>query len=54
VATYQEQLDKLQRQREEREKAETESKARQLTPEQIKHWRMVLVNVVGPRRYARS
>ena len=48
MATYQQQLERLRYQREAREKAEAERKANQLTPEQIKHWRLVLCRIVGP------
>ena len=48
MATYQEQIEKLRIAREAREKVEAENKARQLSPEQIKNWRQVLVQVVGP------
>lgn len=51
MATYQEQLERLRREREAREKADAENKARQMTPEQIKNWREVLVRVVGPFAY---
>ena len=48
MATYQEQLERLRQQREAKERAEAERKANQLTPDQIKHWRQVLLHVVGP------
>lgn len=48
MATYQEQIERNRKQREEREKAEAERKASQLGPEQIKLWRTVLAQMVGP------
>lgn len=48
MATYQQQLERLRLQREAKEKAEAEEKARLLTPDQIKHWRLVLANMGVP------
>lgn len=48
MATYQEQIEKRRREKEEREKAEAENKARQLTPDQVSHWRLVLANMGIP------
>jgi hypothetical protein len=49
MATYQEQLERLRREREAKEKAEAERLAKQMTPEQIKNWRGILMNMgLGP------
>lgn len=48
MATYQEQLAKRAAEREAKAKAEAERVANQLNPEQIKMWRQVLVQFVGP------
>lgn len=48
MATYQEQLARLRKQREEREKFEAEQRAKQLSPEQVAHWRIVLANMGIP------
>lgn len=51
MATYQEQLDRLRREREAKEKAEAERLAKLMTPEQIKNFRGVLAHMVGPYAY---
>jgi hypothetical protein len=48
MATYQQQLEKLRLQKEAKAKAEAEAKARQLTPDQVAHWRLVMVNMGVP------
>ena len=52
MATYQEQLAKTRALKEAKAKAEAEEKARQLTPEQVEHWRGVLAHMGIP--FARS
>lgn len=42
MATYQEQIEANRRKREAREKADAERKAKELTPDQVRHWRDVL------------
>ena len=44
MATYQEQLEKYRKLNEEKKRAEAEK----LSPEQIKNWREMLVQYVGP------
>ncbi len=48
MATYQQQLDRLRAQKEAKAKAEAEAKARQLSPDQVAHWRLVLANMGIP------
>jgi sugar-specific transcriptional regulator TrmB len=48
MATYQEQLERLRKRREEKERADAEREAQKLSPEQVANWRQVLLRVVGP------
>lgn len=48
MATYQEQIRRRAVEREAKEKAEAERLANQMTPEQIKNWRQILLHMVGP------
>ena len=48
MATYQEQIARGQREKEAKEKADAEEKTKQLSPEQVRNWRLVLVHMGVP------